>query len=333
MAASWVGNFNDRATDISSLGNVVSVQNRFIHNDYIPLGWKQLNTYNTIAPENVFAQGTANGVLISWIASDTLFGGFDIYRDGKKINEKPLNADVRQYEDKISGQHTYEVYVRFYGNDSSNNSVKVTAVGGEADNAGPQIVMISPPTSVLAGQPVWIKARLLANRTSESLSATLHYRKAGSSSWFSMPMNRRIRNTFTSSIDKISAEGIEYYISASDGKNESVFPASGYLSCIQEKAEKAIPGSPVLNVDNQILSWQPVNAASYFKIYRLNNKDFKPGPENYLTYLSADAALNFTDNGKDFKSDSLKGDWYYRVTAVDKLGYESAPSDIITIKY
>jgi hypothetical protein len=147
-------------------------------------------------------------------------------------------------------------------------------------------------------------------------------------------MTRRIKTTFTGIIpaNQISESGIEYYVTAADGKNESVFPAENYLSLIQEKADKITLGVPVLKADKLQLSWQPIKGASYYKIYRCGQKDFNAGPEYNLTFIAGDATLSFSDNGKDFKGDLLKGDWYYRITAVDKRGYESAPSDIMTIK-
>jgi hypothetical protein len=345
MASSWVGNFNNRVTDISSLGNVVSVQNRFIQKDYIDLAWKQLNTYNTLAPENVQARGIKQGVRISWKAGDSLYRGFDIYRDGKKITPIPLPASARQYEDPTNGLHRYEVYCLFWGNDSANGSVGVTAIGGDADKTAPQIVVISPPTSILAGQPVWIKARLLDNRSEELLTATLNYRRAGEASWTLLPMTRRVKTTFTAVIpaNEISPEGIEYYISASDGDNEGVFPADAPdrpLSLIQEqsRAGMAKPGivtlaAPKVVEEGQALKWQPIGGASYYRIYRSQEKGFVTGPGTLLTYIAGDAALNFSDNGMDLQGGLMRGNWYYRVTVIDRDGYESPAISPITIKY
>ncbi len=61
-------------------------------------------------------------------------------------------------------------YTVCWGNDAELPSISVPCYGGNADVAGPQIVVISPPTSVMAGQPLWIKARLLDNRSDECLT-------------------------------------------------------------------------------------------------------------------------------------------------------------------
>ena len=339
MVSSWVDNFNTRVTDISSLGNVVSVQNRFVRGDYLPLAWKQLNTYNTLAPENVEAKGTKKGVLIGWQTGDSRYRGFDIYRDGEKVNETPLSAHTRSYEDKVSGLHRYAVYSLFWGNDDANASVTVSATGGDADKISPQIVLISPPTSVLAGQPAAIKVHLLDNRVDELLTATLYYRSTGTDAWTTVPMSRRVKATFIAQIpaNVIGAEGIEYYISASDGDNQGVFPANAPeqpLSLVQENAPVHLNLiSPKVLVAGQALRWQPVKGACYYQIYRSAQRDFVPGPQNSLTYLASGAALSYTDNGFDFQGKPMNGNWYYWLRAVDRYGYESPASPAVVVNF
>lgn len=199
--------------------------------------------------------------------------------------------------------------------------------------------MISPPTSVMAGQPVAIKARLLDNRIDELLQATMYYRKPGESNWTKLPMTRKIKAVFTASIPAtaIGPEGIQYYITATDGDNESVFPTEAPLqplSLVQEKAVNATAlAAPVIIPNKQAVQWAAVPGADYYQLYRSRQKDFLPAPDNLLTYLAADAALSFTDNGVDLLGQPLKGAWYYRVTALDKNGYESKPSAIVAINY
>ena len=315
MTDSWVGNFNNRVADISSLGNVVSVQDRFIQKDYIDLAWKQLNTYNTLAPENIQAQGTHTGARISWQVGDSLFRGFDIYRDGKKIFPDPLSADTRQYEDTISGLHHYEVYCLFWGNDSGNASMGVTAIAGKADTTAPRIVMISPPGSVFAGQPAWIKARLLDNRVDDMLSATLYYRAPGTLTWSSMPMTRRVKTSFVVAIPPglIGPDGLQYYISASDGDNQSVFPAdapAAPLSLVRERkpvngpSDKRILAAPAtglvtttVNTDDKTVSTEHPASGSFVSLPAYKGKSHTvstliwntvPGASYYQIYRSQD---------------------------------------------
>lgn len=340
MTRSWVSNFNSRVSDISSLGNVVSMQNRFVQNNYRDIGWKQLNSYMALPPENLEARGTKDGARLYWKTNNTGIEGFYIYRDGKKITNDLLPANTRQYEDKTDSLHHYEVHPVYWGNDAELPSISVPCLAGKADKEAPRIVVISPPTSVLAGQPIAIKARLLDNRSDEWLTATLHYRKAGTKPWTTMPMTRRIKAIYTASIPAtaIDAGGMEYYISASDGDNRAVFPADAPatpLTCIEEKGtQPAAPlNTPVVTATKQSLQWQPVKGAGYYHIYRSQQPACNAGREHLLTYMAAGAALRFTDNGMNLLGQPLTGRWYYRITAVDVQGYESKPSAAIAVQY
>jgi len=339
LTSSWVNNFNSRVTDISSLGNVVSVQNRFIQKNYFELADMQLNTYQALPAGNLTVKGTRNGVRLTWKTVNEGYKGFAVYRDEKRINTSWLSAATREYEDTANGQHRYELRSLYWGNDAEKSSLIIPCVAGAADKTAPQIVVISPPTSVMAGQPVAIKARLLDNRADELLQATLYYRKPGESSFTKLPMTRKIKAVFTAAIPAtaIGAEGIQYYITATDGDNESVFPAEAPLhplSLIQERAVNATAlAAPVIMPNKLSIQWAAVQGANYYQIYRSKQKDFISAPANLLTYLAADATLSFTDNGVDWLGQPLKGAWYYRITAIDKNGYESKPSAIVVINY
>lgn len=340
MTRSWVSHFTGRVSDISSLGNIVSLQNRFIQKNYIDLAWKQLNTYNTLAPGDVQARGTKEGARITWQTTGEAFRGYDIYRDGEKITARPLPAATRQYDDITGGFHRYEVYSLLWGNDAANGSASAACYAGAADTIPPQIVVISPPSSVLAGQPLWVKAHLLDNRLDGLLSAVLCYRAAGATAWTRLPMTRKIKSTFTAAIPAadIPGGGIEYYITATDGDNETVFPADAPahpLSIVQEKAPPGVqtPATPAVAAQQETLQWPAVKGAAAYRIYRASRPEAAAGPETLLTYIAADAALQFTDNGLDFEGQPLTGPCYYRVTAVDAFGYESPASGPIAISY
>jgi hypothetical protein len=339
LASSWVNNFNSRVTDISSLGNVVSMQNRFIQKNYPELASKQLNTYQALPPGNLVVKGTRQGARICWNTDVDGYKGFALYRDGKSVNEAWLPSSTREYEDTVSGQHRYELRSLYWGNDAEMPSVIIPCLAGEADKTGPQIVVISPPTSVVAGQSVAIKARLLDNRVDELLMATLYYRKPGETSWTKLPMIRKVKAVFTAAIPSsaIGPEGIQYYISATDGDNESVFSADAplqSLSLVQEQSiHPSVLTAPKMVPNRRSIQWQAVQGANYYQIYRSQRNNFIPAPDNLLTYMAADAKLTFTDNGMDLLGQPLKGAWYYRVTALDKNGYESKPSLVGAINY
>lgn len=334
MVRSWVGNFNTRVTDISSLGNVVSMQNRFVQKDWYDASVKQMNTFNALPPTNLEVHGTKEGALLEWETAGSNYKAFQIFRDGKKLDE--VKGNIFSYEDKINGLHKYEVRLQLFGNDDPQPSISVPCQAGNADMDGPQIVVISPPTSVLEGQTVCVKASLLDNRADALLSATLFYKNANEDEWKQLPMTRKVKSVFVAEIP-CSEKGIEYYISASDGDHASFFPADGSvhpLSCIQTGSKQIEPlAAPQLTANKQSLKWHAVNGASYYQIYRSDKKEFTVSNVNLVTYLSADAALTFADNGYDFKGNKLTGELFYKITAVDQLGYESKSSQAISIKY
>jgi hypothetical protein len=345
LTRNWAGDFNSRVSDISSLGNVVSMQNRFVQNNFVPLAWKQLNTYTALPPCNIQVRGTKKGAKIYWQTDDKGIQGFYIYRDGKKLNKELLPGNTRSYEDEINGKHQYEVHPVLWGNDSEIPSITVPCDAGNADKVPPQIVVISPPSSVPAGQNVWIKSRLLDNRDDSLLSATLYYRIPGETKWTKLAMTRRTKAIFTAE-RTVSSKGLEYYIVATDGNNESSFPADApkqVLSVVQENSKVEISDGddayklttlpePISKVNKQTISWNSIKGAYYYKIYRSQKANFREGPDNYLTYIAADAALSYTDNGVDLKGQPLKGTWYYRISAVDKDGYESL-STIVKVNW
>ncbi|HEU4554123.1 MAG TPA: carbohydrate-binding protein [Chitinophaga sp.] len=339
VVASWVHNFNGRVTDLSSLGNVVSMQNRFIQKNYMPeISRRLLNAYGAPAPENLQVKGTMNGALLTWDMPRPGSRGFVVYRNGERITTRPLPADARSYEDNAGGIAYYQVRSIRWDDMESVPSVPAYCAAGSADSTPPQIVVISPPTTLLPGQPLWIKARLLDGRAHELLMANLYYRVPGAHNWQQLHMTRRVKAVFTAVIpaNGITADGLEYYITATDGANQSVFPADAPahpLSLMQEpfNATAAPLAAPEVQTQQQSLTWQPVSDAAYYHIYRSQQNDFTPGPDNLLTYMAADAALTFTDNGENLLAQPLQGSWYYRIAAVDKNGYEGPASEAVII--
>jgi hypothetical protein len=51
-----------------------------------------------------------------------------------------------------------------------------------------------------------------------------------------------------------------------------------------------------------------------------------------VTFIDA-GTTRFRDNGEGFDGMRLKGDWYYRITAVDRLGNESTASGAVRVTY
>jgi hypothetical protein len=335
---SWAQNFVYRVTDISSLGNVVSSQNRFVQLNYVKRENDLRKGLAVQPPALVTARGTPKGAVVTWQSAGEVQSpmpevrGFNVCRDGAKLNPSLLSGSATNYTDKANGRFRYTVTAVAADGTESLPSVPVICEAGTADRTPPHIVLISPPTSALEGAPVWIEARVLENRSYDSISATLHYRMPGSKKWKSMSMTHRVKAVFTAQIPSrdAGADGLEYYVEASDSSNVAFFPVSALttpLSLVTYSVGTAsVPASPnSLSSKDQTLSWPPSPGAFWYRIYRSDHPGFKPGPDTLLTYVAADT-ISFRDNGLDFAGRKLTGTWYYRVTAADKEDRESAPT-------
>jgi hypothetical protein len=338
---SWAQNFVYRVTDISSLGNVVSSQNRFVQLNYVKRENELRKGLAVQPPSSVTARGTPRGALISWLNAQkeakSEVRGFNVYRDGAKLNTGLLPAAATTYTDQANGRFRYTVTAVAADGAESLPSVPVTCEAGPADHTPPHIVMISPPTSAMEGAPVWIEARVLENRAYDNISAILHYRVPGSKKWKSMTMTRRVKVVFTAQIPArdVTASGLEYYLQASDGSNLTVCPVSAPVMPISlvtyTPGRASVPASPnLLSAKDQTLSWTPYAGAFWYRIYRSTRPGFEPGPDTLLTYVAGNTT-SFRDNGLDFAGRKLTGTWYYRVTAVDTNDHESKPTNAAAV--
>lgn len=259
ITRSWTANFMYRVTDISTLGNIVSIQNRFVRNNYLPKE-KELREQEVLKPNS--------------------------------------------------------------------------------DNRAPWITSISPPVSHPEGQPLSIKISLLDDNDDEDLSAVFYYRKPRSTSeWAKLPMTRKVKTTFTIDLpaELITGEGLEYYFQATDGENLSVFPVTApqvNLSLVTYFTPNAAPLPPSnLSVTANRIHWSRSEGDVFqYRIYRSTSKDFQPGTENLVTYLSKESN-SYMDNPEDFDGRKISGKRYYRITSVDFHDHESQLSDIVTIDY
>ncbi len=257
LAASWVRNFTHRVTDISSLGNVMSIQNRFVQQNYLP-------SMNGVSPA-----------------------------DGSRSDDAP---------------------------------------------GGLFPALISPPTSVASGHSVDLKVRLLDAKSYRSASARIRYRTPGETGWKVREMIRKTKAVFAVRIPvkDFTPDGLEYFVEASDGDSKTLYPPSGPdmpLSVIVHGGGHNAPPERVgeLTADRGALSWTSAGKrAFWYRIYRSTDPSFLPGPATFLTYV-ASGTERFRDNGEGWDGRKLSGVLYYRVTAVDKEGSESAPSAAVSI--
>lgn len=337
---SWARNFVFRVTDISSLGNVVSSQNRFVQLNYVAKENALRKTLKVQPPSMVEARGTHDGALITWKNEQPGALGFNVYRDGQRLNQEILPPASARWLDQSGGAFRYTVTAVAADGSESQPSVPVKCAAGSADRTSPHIVIISPPTSVAVGQPAWITARILDNCAYETVSAQLRYRAPGSGSWNSLPMTCRTKAVFTAALPAsvFPPQGLEYYVQATDGGNVGVAPASAPvlpLSIVLDPTPvgPAPADPPALAQDQAWLSWtKPAGEVFWYRIYRGKDTRFTPGPDTFLTYVAA-GTTRFQDNGLDLTGHALAGVWHYRVTAVAADGGESPPSTPVGLDY
>jgi hypothetical protein len=336
---SWTRNFIGRVSDISSLGNVTSTQNRFVQENYVAKENRLRKVLAIQPPTEVVARGLRDGAVIRWTNEEKEALGFHIYRDGSKLTNAPLPLSARSYLDKADGRFRYAVSA-VTAKGESLPSVPWTCEAGRADRTPPQAVVISPPTSVPLGQPAAVKVRALDGRAYELISATLYWRKLGAAAWEKIEMTRRVKSIFAAAIPVAAMGGsaVEYYVEVGDGDNAARFPASAprsSLSLIVDHHAMTEPPSPPahLNVDGQTLKWAASDRGAFcYRIYRSAAADFMPGPATFLTYVPKETCC-FKDNGVDFAGRPLQGTWYYRVTSADKADGESGATAAVRVSY
>jgi len=338
VAESWIHNFISRVTDISSLGNVMSTQNRYVQLNYDAKESDFRTAQEVKAPSAVNARGTRKGAVITWKNEQPGVLGFNVYRDTVRVNPKLLSATVNAFSDKANGIFRYRVTSVDSLKNESPASIASMCAAGSADVSAPRIVVISPLTSNPEGQRVSMKARVLDNREYSSISATLRYRKPGTAKWRKRSMERRIKAVFTAqlSAEEVGSDGLEYYIEASDGDNTAIFPPSApemplsVIACATD--DRDAPKRPKsARAKGDTLTWSSGKGDVYwYRIYRSEVPGFKPGPASVLTYVDK-GTRKFKDNGEGFDGSKFKGSRYYRVTAVDKRGNESPATRAVAI--
>ncbi len=334
---SWARNFTHRVDDISSLGNVQSSQNRFVQLRYLAKENELRDKHKVKAPSYVTARGTEKGALITWKNEEKNAKGFNIYRDSVKINDEMINAETLNLVDKSNGDFEYTVTAIDKNGKESPRSVPAKCSAGDADNNSPLVVVISEPISAAKGQSRDIIARILDNRTYDSISAKIRYRNPGDWFWKTEKMERRTKAVFGYTLPEryIDEEILEYYIEVTDGDNKGYFPPAApevVATMITFEEQKKELQSPDLKANGNTLKWNKVENAFWYKIYRSPDKSFDADASDFVTYVYK-STTSFEDNAEGFAGEKLKGDYYYKVTAVDKNDFESRPSDAVKINW
>lgn len=335
--ASWANNFLLRVTDISSLGNVQSIQNRYVQERYLAKEIELLNKSLVKFPTGIEAKGTTDGAIISWQNNEWRVKGFNLYANGYKVNRQLLSPASTKFYHKANGNFVYQLTAVNKKGEESERSPYASCLAGSADNKGPHVILVSPPSSIKRANSFSIKLRLLDNRLSSQLSAFLLYRRIGETKWMSILLANKARAVFAVDISLFRAGAYEYHIIASDGKNKTRYPAEvgNNLSFVVE--EKEVYQRLILNnllAANDTIRWQrPIGKRiSFIKVYRSPQKNFRPGTANFVCYLPAEAS-EYVDNRLDFNGIPMKGTYYYFVSAVDADDHETIQHTQLRICY
>ena len=294
-------------------------------------------------PASVSARGTMTGAIIIWTNRQQHPKGFNIYRDGQKLNAQPLRPRNEIYQDWANGQLSYAVTALAEDGSESSPSLPCECLAGSADHEAPRVFVISPQ-QLCAPASRLILRRVLSKTAYGLVSAVFHYRVpvigVQQDGWTDLPMQRRSKAIFAARIPApgVTSTGIEYYISASDGSNTGMWPAAApaetrLVVIGPSGGQRPSLSGPKVWAEDSLLKWTPGDPAPHeFRIYRGSRPDFKTDRSSYLTYV-AGSTSQFSDRAEDFEGKPLRGAMYYRITAVDINGSESAPSEAAPVLY
>ena len=340
--ADWTQSYLDRVIDMCTLGQLVSAHQMTVKDHYVKAE-TGLRTNQTVrAPSLVVARGTPGGAVITWRNEERDVTGFHVYRDGQKLTSEPLDATAARFEEKFNGVCSYRVSALNARGEESPLSVKAAVAAGQADREAPRVVVISPPTVGVVGQPVDIEVRATDGRAYDCLNATLYYRAPGQWGWNKARMLRRCRAIFAFRIpsEKFTERGLEYYASVCDGANTGFYPVTApelpariVAETLASMTTPGAPGKLELAQDGRTFTW-PAAAGDVFayRLYRSRDAKCSPGRASLLTYV-AECTTSFQDKEPDFEDRPLNGVYYYRVAAIDKAGNESGATQALAVDY
>jgi len=337
LAEAWARSYLDRTMDMSTLGQLVSNHQMIMQLYIVKMQNDHRAGQRVKYPSHITARQSAAGVELAWRNEEPAAKGFNVYRNDKKLNAEPLSAKISSFTFEnadVSG--IFRVGVLGPDGSESLQSPPVTV-----DTNAPRVVVISPPTTAMAGQPLDIEARVSSGFVPEEVSAELRYRSLGAKKWVSLAMNRRCRAIFAARIParSVSTDGIEYQIVANAGGRKALYPVTAReisaLITVETGVAAPKPSAPTsltLDADGKTLRWPAASGnVFWYRIYRSKDARFAPGRENFLTYVFKNT-LTFTDREPDFEDRPLTGVYHYRVTAMDRLGNESRPTRPVRVE-
>ena len=338
VSEAWSRTYLHRAMDMSTLGQLASNHQMIMQLHVVKTENDHRAAQSVKYPSHVNARQCAAGVKLEWHNEEPAAMGFNVYRNEMKINTAPLPATSGSFSHvtaDVSG--IFRVSVIAADDAESPLGTPVTV-----DTTAPRVVVISPPGSAMSGQAVDIEARVCSGFVPDEVSAELRYRSLGAPVWVALPMKRRCRAIFAARIpaDAVATKGLEYQIVARVGGMKATYPVTApefsALITVEAGTPTAPPAVPQwlpVDADGKTLHWAPANGnIRWQRIYRCKDANFTPGRDTFLTYVSKNTHA-FTDGEPDFEDRPLTGTYYYRITALDRLGNESQATAAVKVQY
>lgn len=182
---------------------------------------------DTSAAQALTMQGeaTKTGIKLSWMQDDfDTLAGYNVYRskteDGQysRLNKTVIPADTKEwFDDTIEPGEKYYYNFTVVKSDMTESEPSGKVSVHALDTMAPDIYH-TPVRSVFEGNNLVISATISDNIKIES--ATLYYRVKGTKEWHEKTMSASNDKFFAViSADYVTIEGLEYYISATDGGN------------------------------------------------------------------------------------------------------------------
>lgn len=316
--------YQQSVRDVPSLGGLLSAAGgRWMYPDngstFVSYEKTVVDNLDAPPPDHVVARGTPDGARVTWqpwAGKTDGITGFRVWRapagGGDYTAVATVPATARSFTDRSDRKSSYAVSTVLAGGKESPRSFESTVDAGSADRTAPSVLVWPAASQGVIGEDYTVAATAVDGREGKDVSVTLHYRRIGDSNWHTAPMRRNVRGepyTFYAALpgSAVTDDGVEYYVSASDGANTGSGPAAGADQPLSLTGVPAFGDRPsparALRVTTEssgstLLTWRTgLTPAFEYRVYRSDSEDgdFAPGPQTYLTYVPG-TQLSFRDS-------------------------------------
>ncbi|MFG3495937.1 fibronectin type III domain-containing protein [Streptomyces sp. NPDC047928] len=235
----------------------------------------------------------------------------DMWRNVSTTQRKSVNLTIPR------GRHTIRVDFVAYTGAASVGFTYVPRTSATVDKVAP----LAPTGVTAAYDRTALRTTLRWRKNAEmDLGGYRVYRRTGSAAYAQVGTATAAATTFLNTPPATGA-AYQYVVRAVD-KAGNLGPASSAVSVTSEdRTPPPAPANPTATVDTGSVrvAWQAAAGATGYRVHR---SDAATGPFTAVSPLGA----TLSDTAyRDLTAD-IKQRWYYRVTAFDAAGNESAPS-------